>query len=647
MGTQTVYFYLWIVIITEGVLNSILDRIKSPKDLKSLSKSELKTLAEEIREFLIDTVSETGGHFSSNLGIIELTIALHRVFESPRDKLIWDVGHQCYPHKVLTGRKNDFNTLRQKGGLSGFPRREESIHDIVDVGHASSSVSSAVGISVGQQLLGQEGYVISVIGDGSLTGGMAYEALNHLGHIQNNTIVVLNDNNMAIGKSVGAISSMLSRLTTTASYQTFRKTADWLMLHFPFIGERFYSAVMRWKRSVKSLFYKTNIFTDLGLKYIGPINGHNIDMLTHVLENIKRLKQPILLHVVTEKGKGYKQAEEKPGVYHGVKPFDRSVGMVSTPSSSVTYSEAFSKEVMKAAEKDKRVVAITAAMTSGTGLTPFQEKYPNRFFDVGITEEHAVTFAGGLAIAGLKPVVAIYSTFLQRAVDQVIQDVAISSLPVVFTLDRAGLVPGDGETHQGLFDITLFKGVPGVDFMAPSGEKEMALMMEYALAQDHPVIIRYAKGNCLEHKEAYDTPLTAGQGVMVTKGGGDILFISFGELLKETLGAREILKEEGIYADVYNLRFISPLDEEHLVSIASSYSKVFIVEDGIKRGGIGENISVILGSSLKEQEVLHLGAPSRFLHHATRPELIRECAMDADSLAASVRQKLVALKGDK
>ncbi len=614
----------------------ILSKIESPEDIKGLSIKELTLLSSEIREFIISNVSKTGGHFSSNLGIVELTVILHKLFNSPKDKFIFDVGHQCYPHKILTGRKDGFKTNRQFGGMSGFTRRYESPHDFVDAGHASTSISSALGITIGEELQGEFNYIIPIIGDASLTGGMAYEALNHLGHLKKKMIVVLNDNNMAIDSSTGAISSMLSKMTTTKSYQAFKHFADWTMLHTPFIGEVFYAAVMRWKKSIKTFFYKSNIFTDLGLKYIGPIDGHNLKELERVFSRVKLLDEPVLLHVITKKGKGYISAEEKPGSYHGVKPFNPAVGVVPKKSSSKTYTEAFSNAIMRVGKNNDKVVVITAAMMSGTGLTPFFKEFPKRSFDVGITEEHAVTLAAGMAISGLRPVVPIYSTFIQRSVDQIIHDVSIPGLPVIFTLDRAGVVPADGEAHQGLFDISLLKSVPGITIMAPSTEKEMNMMLDYALTLDKPSVLRYSKDSVLDDDEVLTLPLVEGKGVLYQGIKKEVLIITYGEMVREALQASENLKEQGFNIDVYSLRFLTPLDLKELTSILKPYNLVVVVEDAIIKGGVGEEIR---GFTTGNQSIYVLGVDNNFLTHGTRSELKRSTNIDSDSVTQFVIDK--------
>lgn len=644
----------------------ILPRINSPQDIKGLTLKELHLLAEDIRHFILEQVNQTGGHLASNLGVVELTLALHRVFDSPRDKLIWDVGHQCYPHKILTGRKNSFDKLRQKGGISGFPRRSESPHDAMDAGHSSTSLSAALGMLTGQELRGEKGYVIPVIGDGALTGGMAWEALSHIGHLGKPVIIILNDNDMSINPNVGAFSSYLSRLTAKGGYQRFRRRADKGMLMLPLFGKTFYRAVHRVKRSVKALFYKETLFSDLGLQYVGPVDGHNINRMIHLFEDLKEIEKPVVVHLITRKGKGYRTAEDDPASFHGVSPAavtssaaqEERVGEMTTetqPQASVpaqsgggtpdspflpTFTQAFSQAVVATGEKHDEVVAVTAAMTSGTGLTEFARRWPKRFFDVSISEQHGVTFAAGMAAAGARPVVAIYSTFMQRAVDQVIHDVAIPSLPVTFCLDRGGLVPGDGETHQGVFDIPLYRSVPHLKILAPATQEEMNMMLEYAQTQKGPVMLRYAKDRVLPETGGSAEALQEGEGVFLRKNQGDILLVSMGALGREALRAAEILAREGVSADVYNLRFIKPLNQESLARVFSLYSTVVFLEDGARSGGLGESLMAMVDERRLDVEYHHLGVPDRFMGAMNRDELLEECGLKGESLVDWVRELL-------
>ncbi len=609
----------------------ILSKIEKPEDLKGLTHKELRLLTKEIREYIIEHVSKTGGHLASNLGIVELTVALHRVFNSPKDKFIFDVGHQCYTHKILTGRKERFSTNRQLNGLSGFTRRYESEHDFVDAGHASTSISSALGILLGEELQGEFNYIIPVIGDASLTGGMAYEAMNHLGHLKKKMIVILNDNNMSIDSSVGAMSSNLSKLTTTKSYQRFKRFADWTMLHIPFIGKSFYAGVMRWKKSVKTFFYKSNIFTDLGIKYIGPIDGHNLNELERVLSRVKLLDEPVLIHIITKKGKGYEFAEKEPGKYHGVKPFNPEDGILKSGDNSVNYTDAFSSAINTLAERNNKIVAITAAMMSGTGLTSFFNKYPSRSFDVGITEEHAVTLASGFAISGLIPVVAIYSTFIQRSIDQIIHDIAIPGLQVIFALDRAGIVPADGEAHQGLFDIALLKSVPGIVIMAPSVKSEMDQMLNFAINYKGPTVIRYPKDSVLPERPEFSKPVVLGDGLLFKERDSKILIVTYGQMLQEAFDAKEILLKKDLDVDIYSMRFLTLYNKMDLASKFSQYSLIIVVEDGIIKGGVGEELGLLINSTY--QLLYILGVDNSFLTHGTRKELKELCHTDSKSIA--------------
>ncbi|MDR0487317.1 MAG: 1-deoxy-D-xylulose-5-phosphate synthase, partial [Treponema sp.] len=473
----------------------LLSKINSPQDLKKLKFRDLYRLAEELREQIVSTVARNGGHLSSNLGVVELSIALHRVFNSPEDKIVWDVGHQCYAHKMLTGRFGDFSSLRKSGGLSGFPKRDESPHDAFNTGHASTSISAALGLLAAERALGGSGHTIAVIGDGALSGGLAFEALSHAGHLGLPLIVILNDNKMSISPNVGGLSKYLSRLSMKAKYQVFRRHFDEMAKKIPFVGESFFGLVLRLKRAVKAVFYTDNFFVDLGFEYVGPIQGHNIQALTSVLEDVRQLNRPVVIHVITRKGKGYGLAEDDPGNYHGVGSFSPDGG-ISPAGSGMrkSFTEAFSGALLAAAGRDKRVTALTAAMEKGTGLSAFRAAFPGRFYDVGIAEEHAITFAAGLAARGLKPVAAIYSTFIQRSVDQFIHDAALQKLPVILALDRAGFVPNDGETHQGLFDIAIFRSVPNTAILSPASESDLRLMLDWALDRNNgPVIIRYPK----------------------------------------------------------------------------------------------------------------------------------------------------------
>ncbi len=624
--------------------NRILDHIKSPEDVKKLSPSELPLLASEIRERIIEVTHKNGGHLASNLGVVELTIAMHRVFNSPSDKFVWDVGHQCYTHKILTGRNGRFDTIRQKDGLSGFPKRSESEHDPVETGHSSTSISAALGLLSGSRILHGDGKVIAVIGDGAITGGMAFEALNHAGQLKKDLIIIYNDNNMSISKNVGGLSSnsnisrttsYVSRLTATRSYQRVRDMIDKGILKIPLLGYKIFQLIMRLKKGVKAVFFKETLFSELGFEYVGPLDGHSISMLVKVLENVKKLHKPVVVHVVTRKGKGFKLAEDNPVRYHGIGPLTSVDGKIEKKS-GFTFTDAFTESLMSLASSRDDIVAVTAAMVKGTGLSEFGKKYPGRLFDVGIAEQHAVTFSAGLAASGLRPVAAIYSTFMQRAVDQVIHDVALPSLPVVIAMDRSGLVPGDGETHQGVFDIPIFRAVPGMEILAPASSDEMHSMLSYALDLKSPVIIRYPKAECAPFYSGTDAPVEKGRGVFVKKESGPVLIIATGGLVGEALDASMRLENHGIMADVYNLRFIKPVDRKFLMEVVSGYESVFFVEEGTCKGGIGEYTASLMNEEGIGTDFNHICVPDAFIPQGHRHELLEYCRLDGKSVCSEI-----------
>lgn len=615
--------------------HSYLSSIKKPSDVNRFSNLELERLAEDIRSVIIDVVSKNGGHLASNLGVVELTIALHRVFFSPKDKIIWDVGHQCYTHKLLTGRYAKFRSLRERDGISGFPKRAESIHDVVDTGHSSTSLSTGIGILLGQELQNIDGKVIAVIGDGALTAGIAFEALNSIGHLQKNLIIVLNDNNMSISPNVGALSLYLSRITATHFYQDIRKRIDTTVKEIPYFGGKLYELVVRLKKGIKAVFFKENLFSDLGFEYVGPIDGHNIPLLLRIFRNVKKLRKPIVVHTVTRKGKGYVHAEGDPTLYHGVSPFSIVDGKLEKKS-KLSYTEVFSDSITEYAAVDNRIVAITAAMTKGTGLSPFAVRFPRRFFDVGITEQHAVTFAAGLALSGMKPVVAMYSTFSQRAVDQIIHDVALQGLPVIIALDRAGLVGSDGATHQGLFDIALFRSIPGLTILAPSSEQEMRNCLSYGLSASSPVILRYPRDWCPSITES-DGPIEEGRGVFIReKTEKDVLLIAVGSLLIQTIDAADILDTMGVAADVYNLRFIKPVDEDFFCRCTTGYRVVYCVEEGVEKAGVGEYLQGVLARNRCSVHYTYRGVEDTFIGEAGRDELLEETGLTGKHIAEHV-----------
>ena len=643
----------------------LLPRIRSPQDLRRLGTADLNRLAGEIRNTIVSTVSLNGGHLASNLGVVELTIALHRVYNSPDDKIVWDVGHQCYAHKLLTGRYTFFPSLRKSGGIAGFPKTSESPHDSFNTGHASTSISAALGMLAAEKILGTGNRAVAVIGDGALTGGLAYEALSHAGQLALPLVVILNDNKMSIGPNVGGISKYLSRLSMKARYQKFRRTVDSIVKNIPGIGEILFMIMLRFKRAVKAVFYTDNFFVDLGFEYVGPIEGHNIPLLTQVIRDARNLNKPVVIHVITQKGKGYGFAENDPGSYHGVPAFPIAEG-VEKETDLRTFTQVFSNAVLEAGRHDERLVVITAAMEEGTGLSPFKEKFPGRFFDVGIAEEHAVTFAAGLAARGFRPVAAIYSTFIQRAADQIIHDVCLQKLPVIFAVDRSGLVSDDGETHQGIFDISLFRSPPNLTILAPAGEEEFVLMLQWVLGEASrgtsagPVMIRYPKALCPAGDPAFSLPVEKGRGTWIGQPRRKGICIVFtGSLYSQVLAAADILESRGIEADLYNLRFLKPVDEDYLADIMNQYELMIFAEEGSRCGGFGEYASELAlrrgisahsgpdGGSRRNCvcKILVLGVGERFDALGKREELLCRNGLDAEGIAEAVER--LALKGEE
>lgn len=618
----------------------LLDRIKDPSDLAEFNLSELKLLCSELRQVIIDTVAQNGGHLSPNLGVVELAVALHVVFASPKDKIVWDVGHQCYAHKLLTGRYSSFSSLRQTGGVSGFPRRIESPHDIFDTGHASTSISVALGLLTGGMLNGDNGRVIAVIGDGALTGGLAYEAFSNAGHLNLPLIVILNDNKMSISPNVGSLSDHLSRLSMKVKYQTFRRKFDEFICKIPRAGESIYKFINRLKRAVKAIFYHDNFFVDLGFEYVGPADGHDLRQLIEVLKDVRRICRPVVIHVITQKGRGYCPAENDPGLFHSVPPFSKSAGVL--PQSGETWTRLFGTAVLEAGKKDKKIVAITAAMGNGTGLSYFKAAFPERFFDVGIAEAHAVTFAAALAVQGLKPVVAIYSTFFQRAIDSVIHDTALGNLPVVFAVDRAGFVPGDGETHQGLFDVNILRAIPNMTILSPADGSELVMMLNWALDNPSPCVIRYPKTTLPQAVSAFSVPVEAGRGVLAAHKEDAKICIAFtGGLYQEAFAASEILEREGHSAVLYNLRFIKPVDEAYLLRLIKNYRYIAVAEECVRSGGFGEYLTAFIHKNKSAVKIIPLAADDIFYPQATsRSELLRMAGLDGEHIAAAIRSSL-------
>lgn len=615
--------------------SSILETISSPNSIKNLSPKEITQLSTEIRKKIIEVVGSNGGHLASNLGVVELTIALHRVFDSPKDSFIWDVGHQCYTHKMLTGRYEKFNTIRKKDGISGFPKREESVHDVFDTGHSSTSISAAYGLLCAKTLQKNEGKVVAIIGDGALTGGMALEALSHAGQDTKGLIVILNDNKMSISPNIGALSEYLSKLSMGSSYQKLKYKLNMTFEKIPIMGPLFNAAINRIKRGIKGILFKENLFVDLGFEYVGPLNGHDVSELEKVLRDVKKINKPVVVHVLTCKGKGYSLAENDPSTFHGIGPFCISDGTVEK-FDTTSFTEAFSHAMLAQAAKRSNVVAITAAMAKGTGLAAFQHRYPDRFFDVGIAEQHALTFAAGLATGLMHPVVAIYSTFMQRAVDQFIHDVALQGLPLVLALDRAGPVPDDGETHQGLFDISLLRSIPNISILTPSSAQEVSLMLDWALDQNTPVVLRYPKGACPTEQDSFSLPIEKGCGIFTHKEDSDTLIVCTGGMYPEVHEAGNILARAGNHVDTYVLRFVKPIDESNFLKICQSYQSIVFVEDGIQTGGIAQALSLLLHVRNPKVRTCVLAFAELFYPQGTRKEILSYAGLSPNHIVDAV-----------
>lgn len=629
----------------------MLANIKSNQDLKKLSQKELELLATEIRKTILEVVGKNGGHLASNLGVVELTIALHRIFDLSQDAIVWDVSHQCYAHKLLTGRFNQFSTLRKKDGISGFTNYLESPCDFFTTGHASTSISSALGLLTAWELEKKTGKVVAVIGDGALTGGMAFEALSNTGQLKKNLIVVLNDNQMSIDHNTGSLSRYLSRLSMSTNYQTFKKYMDLGFSKIPFIGPFLIKVIYSIKRSVKGMFFTNNLFTDFGFEYIGPLDGHNEKSLEKVFKKVKKLNHPVVVHIVTKKGKGYSPAENAPELFHGIGPFQISDGTVEKYD-TLSFTEAFSKIIVEKATINSKLVCVTAAMAKGTGLTSFSNKFANRFFDVGIAEEHAVTFAGGLSKGGLIPVVCIYSTFLQRSIDQIIHDVTLQEAHVIFMLDRAGPVSDDGITHQGIFDISLLKPIPNLYIMAPVSQKDLELCFEWAINQKNSIAIRYPKLSCPSELKEFASPIEKGKGILIKANEfvvenipenqlenikDKVLVVCTGGMFSEVQTAvRSIILQDG-YADIYILRFIKPLDEQYFINLCKNYKGVVFVEDGIITGSISSELQALL---LKNNYVNTkiLAFEEKYYAHASRAQILDEAKLSSEHIKNAINE---------
>ncbi len=620
---------------------ALLNRIEKPEDVKALTVRELEQLASELRHFIIDTVSQNGGHLAPNLGTVELTLALYSVFSFPEDKLVWDVGHQAYTHKILTGRRDAFKTLRKKGGITGFPNRSESVYDAFGVGHASTSISAALGMALARDAKGEKNQVIAVIGDGALTGGESFEALNNAGDLGTKLIVILNDNEMSIDANVGAMSEYLSRIRIAPQYARAKRDMGSLLMSIPHIGDKVYKTASHLKDGVRSVLVPGSLFEEMGFHYIGPIDGHNIALLEEVLASAKEMEGPVLIHIHTVKGKGYKPAEQAPEKFHGVGCFDPSTGKSAKKAGCApSYTSVFSKALIDLAKDRPDILAITAAMPSGTGLKAFGQAYPKRFFDVGIAEEHAMTLAAGMAAAGMHPVIALYSTFAQRAYDQLIHDVCLQNLPVTLCLDRAGLVGEDGPTHHGVFDLSYLRQMPNMCVMAPKDEEELRHMLATAIAIEGPAAVRYPRGAGL------GVPLTDSLETLpvgkaeVLQEEGDIAFLAVGTMVEKAKEAAAILKEEGIEAAVVNMRFIKPLDTELLGEMARTKKLLITAEENVLAGGFGSAVAEYLADHGIEVPLLRFGIPDRFIEQGTRRELLSLCGLQPSEMAERIRERL-------
>ncbi len=638
----------------------ILDKINSPKDLKSLSLPELKQLAKEIRKEIIQTVAKTGGHLAPSLGTVELTIALHYVFDAPRDKIIWDVGHQCYCHKILTGRRDSFYTLRQFGGISGFPNPNESIYDVFTTGHASTSISAALGIATAGHLKKENTKVVAVIGDGAMTGGIAFEALNQAGELERDLIVVLNDNKMSISPNVGAFSSFLSRRLTSRTFRKFKKEIERFLSSLPG-GENLIHFVKRSEDSLKTLFTPGMLFLALRFDYLGPIDGHNLEKLIRTFEHIKQMEGPILVHVLTVKGKGYKPAEENPTSFHGIGkfkidseapykinhtrlPLRATIGQ-EIKDENPTYTEVFAKTLVRLAEADKRIVGITAAMPEGTGLYLFKRHFPERFFDVGIAEQHAVTFAAGLATQGLKPVVAIYSTFLQRAYDQIIHDVCLQKLPVVFAIDRGGIVGEDGPTHHGLFDLSYLRIIPHMVIMSPKDENELSHMLKTAIEYQAPIALRYPRGRGFGVKlDEVLKKLPIGEAEVLIPGEGLVILLAIGHMVYPALDAVRSLQEDGLYPTLVNTRFIKPIDKSLLLKLSKNCKAIITIEENMLMGGFGSAVIEALQELNIQVPVKRLGLPDKFVEHGSQSILRERYGLYVKGIYTSIKETFAILR---
>ena len=614
----------------------ILEQIKGPENLKNMSPEELCVLAGEIRTFLIEKISHTGGHLASNLGVVELTIALLRTFDLPKDKIIWDVGHQSYTHKILSGRMQEFDELRQYGGLSGFPKRKESPYDAFDTGHSSTSISAGLGIAQGRDILGEDYKVVSVFGDGALTGGMAYEALNNAARMKKNFIIVLNDNKMSISENVGGMSRYLGGLRTGNGYNDLKKNVADTLERIPVVGERMIDRIKRTKNSIKQLFIPGMLFENMGITYLGPVDGHNIQALCKVFKEAQKLDHAVLVHVLTKKGKGYEPAEKNPAAFHGVSPFDIKTGRPVAEKKYPTYTDVFSKKLCQLGETHPELVAVTAAMPDGTGVAAFGKRFPDRFFDVGIAEAHAVTSAAGMAAAGLRPVVAVYSSFLQRGYDQILHDVCIQNLPVIFAVDRAGLVGSDGETHQGIFDYSYLTSIPNMSVAAPKNLWELRAMLDFAMDYKAPFAIRYPRGTAYRGLKEFMQPISYGKGEMLYEEE-DIALLAVGSMVSTGEHVREKLKEEGYSCTLANARFVKPFDKELVERLAKNHRLIVTMEENVLQGGFGLPVTAYIHEHYPQVKVLNIAIPDAYVEHGNVSVLREGLGIDSDSIIRKLK----------
>lgn len=617
----------------------VLDKINKVNDIKDIPKEEYDELADEIRNFLIEVISKNGGHLASNLGVVELTMALHLALDLPEDKIIFDVGHQSYTHKILTGRKEGFDELRSYGGMSGFPKRRENECDCFDTGHSSTSISAGLGIVTANEIMRKKGTVVSVIGDGALSGGMAYEGLNNAARLKRNFIIILNDNNMSISENVGGMSTYLSNLRAGEAYNELKNGVVDVLNKIPVIGGKLVTKIRKTKSSIKQLVIPGMLFEDMGITYLGPVDGHNINQLVKIISEAKKLDHAVLIHVITKKGKGYIPAEKHPSSFHGVEPFNIQTGLPLTKKEKPTYTDVFAKGIVKLAKEDEAVAAITAAMPDGTGLKKFMQTYPERFFDVGIAEEHAVTYAAGLAAAGMKPYVAIYSSFLQRAYDQILHDVCIQDLPVIFMVDRAGLVGADGETHQGIFDLSYLSNIPNMNIFAPKNRYELAAVIEYSRNFNHPLAIRYPRGTAYDGLKEFNSPIEYGKSEIIYKEK-DIALLAVGSMVEVAIEIREALKEKGYSVSLVNARFVKPVDEKLLENLNENHRLIVTMEENVLNGGFGERVLRITRDMNLKYKVINVAIPNVYVEHGNIEILKSEIGLDKETILNKIQKNI-------